>query len=115
MGIDKTIEYKRYEGKMFVSSLRMDTRINWYDERTNELKFETELFQQLVINNIEIPPGERISATENMKKYGLQFQHYQYNKKFWEEYNVIKRTPLDLHIISDLEKAGPLEKQFEEF
>ncbi|MCU0382617.1 MAG: carboxypeptidase-like regulatory domain-containing protein [Cyclobacteriaceae bacterium] len=115
MGIDKTIEYKRYEGKMFVSSLRLDTRINWYDERTNELKFETELFQQLVINNIEIPTDERISANENMKKYGLQFQNYQYNKKFWEEYNVIKRTPLDLQIISDLEKAGPLEKQFEEF
>jgi hypothetical protein len=115
MGIDKTIEYKRYEGKMFVSSLRLDTRINWYDERTNDLKFETELFQHLVINNIEIPPGERISATENMKKYGLQFQSYQYNKKFWEEYNVIKRTPLDMQIISDLEKAGPLEKQFEKF
>ncbi|MCZ8354692.1 MAG: carboxypeptidase-like regulatory domain-containing protein [Cyclobacteriaceae bacterium] len=115
MGIEKTIEYKKYAGKMFVNNLRMRTLISWHDEKTNDLKFETELYQQLLINEIEIPTNERISSTESMKKYGLQYQNYTYNKKFWEDYNVIKRTPLDQQIISDLEKSGPLEKQFEEF
>jgi hypothetical protein len=36
-----------------------------------------------------------------------------YNKKFWKKYNVIKDTPLDQKIVQDLEKEGPLDKQFE--
>lgn len=92
----------------------MNTRINWYDARSNELKFETELFQHLLINKINTAPEERIATTESMKKYGLQYQNYTYNKKFWDNYNVIKRTPLDSQIVADLEKVAPLEKQFQD-
>ncbi|NBW34705.1 MAG: hypothetical protein EBR30_06725 [Cytophagia bacterium] len=67
-----------------------------------------------IINKIDTSPVSRIGATESMKRYGLQFQNFNYNKAFWDSYNVIKRTPLDSQIIADLEKAGPLEKQFEE-
>ncbi|GCC51334.1 hypothetical protein SanaruYs_15580 [Chryseotalea sanaruensis] len=113
-GTDKVVEFKRYEGKMYISFMKMTSAINWYDLEKNELKFKTELFQQLLINNINTNPLSRIGATESMKRYGLQFQHFNYNKDFWDSYNVIKRTPLDSQIIADLEKAGPLEKQFEE-
>ncbi len=68
----------------------------------------------MLINNIDTDPEYRIASTESMKKYGLQYQNFTYNKKFWESYNVIKRTPLDSQIIADLEKAGPLEKQFQD-
>jgi hypothetical protein len=44
----------------------------------------------------------------------LQYQDLPYNKTFWDNYNVIKTTPLDRHIIEDLEKELPLEKQFED-
>ncbi|MCZ8217401.1 MAG: hypothetical protein O9262_14245, partial [Cyclobacteriaceae bacterium] len=113
-GTDKVVEFKRYEGKMYISYMKMTTAIDWYDLRTDELKFKTELFQQLLINKIDTSPVGRIGATESMKRYGLQFQNFNYNKAFWDSYNVIKRTPLDSQIIADLEKAGPLEKQFEE-
>ena len=114
IGTDKVVEFRRYENKMYLSFMRMSSQINWYDEASNELKFETELFQQLLINKIDTSPDERIGTTESMKKYGLQYQNLNYNKKFWENYNVIKRTPLDSQIIADLEKAGPLEKQFQD-
>ncbi len=114
MGTDKVVEFKRYEGKMYISFMKMNSAIHWYDIQTKELKFETELFQQLLINKIDTNPAFRIGATESMKRYGLQFQNFNYNKKFWDTYNVIKRTPLDTQIIADLEKAGPLEKQFQD-
>lgn len=114
IGTDKVVEFKRYENKMYLSFIKMTSKINWYDERTKELTFETELFQHLLINKIDTDPEFRIGATESMKKYGLQYQNFNYNKKFWQNYNVIKRTPLDSQIITDLEKAGPLEKQFQE-
>jgi hypothetical protein len=114
VGIDKVVEFKRFENAMYVNFIRMDSKINWYDAVTDELRFETELYQHLMVNNIEQKPTVRINATEDMKKYGLQFQTYRYNKTFWDSYNVIKRTPLDSEIIADLEKSGPLERQFKD-
>jgi CarboxypepD_reg-like domain len=114
VNIRKTIDFKDYQGKMYLNYITVDSRINWYDNDTNELRFETELHQQLLINQIYPRTEQRIGTTEKMRNYGLQYQDLPYNKTFWEKYNVIKTTPLDRKIIGDLEKELPLEKQFEE-
>lgn len=116
-GIKKTIEYRKFQGKMYPSFINIDSKINWYDIETNKLKFETELFQQLLINKVNPnpTPAERIRSTEKMRNYGLQFQDRPYNKEFWENYNVIKETPLDQQILKDLEKHAPLDVQFQEY
>jgi hypothetical protein len=67
-----------------------------------------------MINSIDNNSGERIGTTEKMKSYGLQYQDLPYNKDFWDNYNVIKESPLDRKIVDDLEKLGPLEKQFQD-
>ncbi len=112
-GIRKTIEYRRFQGKMYPSFINMTSKINWYDLETKALKFETELFQQLLINKVTPEATERIRSTEKMRNYGLQFQDRPYNKAFWDNYNVIKETPLDQQVLSDLEKHTPLQSQFE--
>jgi hypothetical protein len=114
VGLKRLIDFKEYNGKMFLNYLSVESKINWYDEKTDELRFETELHQQLLVNEIEASTNERIGSSEKMKSYGLQYQDLPYNKSFWENYNVIKETPLDKKIISDLEKELPLNKQFEE-
>lgn len=114
-GIKKIIEFRKFQGKMYPSFLSITSKINWYDITTNQLKFETELFQQLLINKVTPNATERIRSTEKMRNYGLQFQDQPYNKKFWDNYNVIKETPLDQEILRDLEKHAPLNVQFEEF
>ena len=115
-GIKKQIDFREYQGKMYPSFISITSKINWYDIATEELKFETELFQQLLINNVNPSPApaDRIRSTEKMRNYGLQFQDRPYNKKFWDNYNVIKETPLDIEILRDLEKLAPLKEQFEE-
>jgi len=113
-GIKKTIDYRKIHGKMYPSFISITSKINWYDAETNALKFETELFQQLLINNVTPNSRERIRSTEKMRNYGLQFQDRPYNKAFWENYNVIKETPLDQQVLRDLEKHSPLKAQFEE-
>jgi hypothetical protein len=50
-----------------------------------------------------------------MKRYGLQYQHKDYNKSFWANYNTIKEMPLNEKAILDLEKLFSLEEQFESF
>ena len=116
-GIKKQIDFREYQGKMYPSFISISSKINCYDIATEELKFETELFQQLLINNVNPSPApaDRIRSTEKMRNYGLQFQDRPYNKKFWDNYNVIKETPLDIEILRDLEKLAPLKEQFEEY
>jgi hypothetical protein len=112
-GMTKSIDFRLVDGKMYPGYMSMSTRTSWYDAKTNELKFETELIQQLLINEITPNTSDRISASEKMRSYSLQYQDRPYNKIFWDNYNVIKDTPLDKKILEDLEKAGPLQKQFE--
>lgn len=112
-GLKKTIDFRPVDGKMYLSYVSIASKVTWHDIKTNELKFETELFQQLLINEIKPNTTERIGATERMRNYGLQYQDQPYNKEFWDNYNVIKDTPLDKKVLEDLEKAGPLNKQFQ--
>jgi hypothetical protein len=111
--LKRVIDFREYNQKMYLNFISVDSKINWYDATTGELKFETELYQQLLVNNINPEPEERIGTTEKMRSYGLQHQDFAYNKKFWDNYNIIKESPLDRKIIEDLEKEGSLEKQFE--
>ncbi len=111
--IKRVVDFKFFEGKFFLNYLTVDYKLNWYDPETDKLRFETELQQQLLINNVVSEPDDRIAITQKMRSYGLQYQDQPYNKKFWDEYNVIKDSPLDKKIIVDLELEGPLEKQFQ--
>ena len=109
----KTMDFRRYEGKMFLNFITVVKKEKWYDDVTSEFKFETELEQHLLINQVDPKTQERVSSTDKMRNYGLQFQDYPYNKDFWDDYNVIKDTPIDKKILADLEQIAPLEKQFE--
>jgi hypothetical protein len=108
----KTIDFKRFDGKMYLNYISVVSNEKWYDQ-ANELQFETELAQNLLVNEVKPKTTERISSTEKMRNYGLQYQDYPYNKTFWDSYNVIKETPVDRKVVEDLEKVAPLDKQFE--
>ena len=108
----KTIDFKRFDGKMYLNYISVVSHEKWYDQ-ANELQFETELAQNLLVNEVQPKTAARITSTEKMRNYGLQYQDYPYNKPFWDNYNVIKETPVDRKVVEDLEKVAPLEKQFE--
>lgn len=102
------LDFKKYDNKMYPNYMKVISKINWYNSETGELQFETELYQELLINKFIPKPDERISGLRKMRKYGLQYQDLPYNKEFWENYNLIKQTPLDKEIIADLERQGAL-------
>ncbi len=114
VGLKRVMEFKPFLGKYYLNFLTVDSKVNWYDIRTKELKFETELNQYLLINDIVPNTIRRVATTEKMRNYGLQYQDRPYNKEFWDNYNVIKESPIDRKILNDLERHGPLEKQFKD-
>jgi len=108
----KVIDFKQYQDKMYLAYMKVVSQVNWYDNKTNKLNFETETLQELLINQVYPDTKQRISNVRKMKRYGLQYQGSDPNQEFWKNYNVIKSTPLDKRIVSDLEKAGALGKEF---
>ncbi len=114
VNLKRIIDFKNYEGRYYLNYITVNSKVNWYNIKTKELKFETELNQSLLINEVFPNTSNRIGTTEKMRNYGLQYQDLPYNKEFWENYNVIKESPLDRKIIEDLERHGPLEKQFKD-
>jgi hypothetical protein len=114
VNLKRVIDFKPYDGKYYLNYITVESKVNWYDVKTKELKFETELSQSLLINEVFPTPDRRITATEKMKNYGLQYQDQPYNKEFWDNYNVIKESPVDRKVIEDLEKHGALDKQFKD-
>jgi hypothetical protein len=113
VGLKKTIDYKYYQNKLYLNYIEVLSKINWYDIKTDTLRFETELSQHLMVNHVYPEADERIPITSKMRGYGLQYQDLPYNKVFWDNYNVIKQSPLDARIIADLEREHSLEEQFE--
>jgi hypothetical protein len=110
--VKRVIDFKAFEGVMYLNYLSVNSQINWFDGETNELKFETELDQILLINAVEPNTSKKIGLGQKMKNYGLQYQDQAYNKEFWDNYNVLKESQLDKKIISDLEREQSLEHQF---
>jgi hypothetical protein len=111
--VKKIVDFKSYQGKMYLNYITVDSKINWYDIKTKHLQFETTLRQQLLVNEVHPNTAEWIGTTKKMKDYGLQYQDLPYNKTFWDNYNVIKESPLEKKIVEDLERVMPLEKQFQ--
>jgi len=112
--VKRVVDFKSFEGKLFLNYITVNSQINWYDAKTDALKFETELQQQLLINAIEPNTQKKINSRQKMKSYSLQFQDEAYDKNFWDNYNVIKESALDKKIIEDLERVEPLESQFKD-
>lgn len=114
VNVKRVVDFKPFNGKMYLNYLTVNSKINWYNSETNELKFETELQQLLLINAVEPSTKSKIGFGKKMKGYGLQYQDQAYNKEFWDNYNVLKESKLEKKIIHDLEREEPLETQFKD-
>ncbi len=72
---------------------------------------------ELIINNIEEKNVVPFNTKETLKNsYSTVLQEYQtdYNEEFWENYNILKSTPLEDSIKQMLEQKKLLKTQFKE-
>ena len=112
MRLDKVVEFEPIDGKFYLKYIRSNYLNHWMNMDTQELETTTELFQELVINDIDMEDPQWVTSSQKMKKYGLQFQNEPYDEQFWANYNLIKSTPPDDEIVKDLEEEVTLQTQF---
>ncbi len=108
-------EYKWVDGKMSLSYFTSDFKFEVKHAETGAHIGDEELVRELVINDTY--KGRQKDYTWHAalsKDVNLEQTIDDYDRNFWKHYNVIKSSPLRDSILSDLETASPLEKQFEE-
>lgn len=112
-GTTKIFDFVRIQEKMFLNYVIINSKIKWVSTATNQPKFETELLQQLLVNEVNINTRERIIPEKRMRSGPLNLQQFKYNKAFWDVYNFIQDSPENKKIMEDLKKDGLAESLFE--
>jgi hypothetical protein len=112
-GTTKIFDFVRIQEKMFLNYVIINSKIKWVSTATNQPKFETELLQQLLVNEVNVNTRERIIPEKRMRSGPLNLQQFKYNKAFWDVYNFIQDPPENKKIMEDLKKDGLAESFFE--
>jgi hypothetical protein len=107
------VNFKLYDGKYYPDNYRMFFRAIYKDKMTGKDLLDFEISQQFVstelfISNLATIPEEKVLH----KDVSLKQIPANYDEKFWENYTVIRETPVDSLIRIDLEKQMKLEEQF---
>lgn len=109
----KKLMFKKFGEYYYPSYMNYATKVEGYDVNTGKLEFTSEVYQELVVNeviveNIKKPNKDNLMDSDLV----LEFQTRPYNEEFWKSYNIIKETPLNREILRDLEENEDLDAQF---
>ena len=107
-----SVEFEEYQGKYYLSLLSEWEQNEIFDPNSGKVKTvhteQLEFFKNnLKTVKVKIPKEIKRLSPKRRLRYGP------YNPDFWENYNVIKATPLDKKLIEDLERDIPLDQQYE--
>ncbi|MEM6359354.1 MAG: carboxypeptidase-like regulatory domain-containing protein [Bacteroidota bacterium] len=106
------IDFKEYQGKYYLNYLKFDSNQDYFHHK--EKFFNFRIMQDMIINNLEIDSPTKIERDEAIRiPKSLSSKSYDYDKEFWENFNIIQETPLESKLIADLETKISLETQFE--
>ncbi|WP_338790337.1 carboxypeptidase-like regulatory domain-containing protein [Bernardetia sp. MNP-M8] len=100
--------FKKYDEKYLVSYQSLRSIEKYYESQEAFEESVSEYFvEQLTVNvNQKNPTPQDLQDDSKLKEID-------YNTAFWESYNVLADSPLNIKIKADLEKRQSLEKQFE--
>lgn len=105
-----SVEFEKYRDKLYPRRMHESELNEIYYAQTGKVKIVSIETLELVVSNV-------ITDKENKEakrlRYGMVLKNGEYNKAFWNNYNILKLTPLNEKLIRDLEKEISLEDQFE--
>jgi hypothetical protein len=109
------IELEKRDGKFFVSSIERVYNHDVYNRMTGNVDFVVEESFQLYFDEFETKNvGKLLQQGVFLNGTSLYLAKYNYDEKFWKEYDALDDHPLLPQIKTDLEHATKLEDQFRE-
>ncbi|MCH7399261.1 carboxypeptidase-like regulatory domain-containing protein [Belliella sp. DSM 107340] len=105
------MKYKEVEGVYYPEKIEYKTmRFINRDIGSHQVDIHTFWFDDVQTENLQkIRPREVLD-----RDFVIETRSFDYDKDFWERYELIKKHPLDPSIKKSLERFKSLEKQFEE-
>lgn len=102
---ENTAFYEEHNGKMYPKYNSLYYQTKSYKTSTADEGVLTEIYSDLMFNDIESGSVKYIPKEERMDQYkDIYKQGYTYNPEFWEHYNIITVSPLSKQVYGDLEK-----------
>lgn len=109
------IELEKVNGKYFVSALARTYNHHVTNPVTGNVEFIVEETFDLYFNDYETEGVGAIIAKGGFSEISdLYITKYKYDSKFWDDYDALDEHPAPKAIVTDLEHAQPLTKQFVE-
>lgn len=107
------IELEKVNGKYFVSAMMRTYNHHVTNPVTGNVEFIVEETFDLYFNDYETEGVGAIIAKGGYSEISdLYITKYKYDSKFWDDYDPLDEYPTRKEIITDLEHAQPLSKQF---
>lgn len=110
--MSKRVKFRSVDDILYPEHLTLSWTVEKYSVFSKKITRTLETSLDLLINKINIDNVKAPSSKEKMEIFSLEWQVGKYDPDFWKNYNMIKETPLNKKIVSDLEKEVPLKKQF---
>ena len=107
------IDFKEIEGVYYPFFLEFAIKSTLTDLRSNQVIYDQNTIQQLLVNNIFYTDVKFPGVKERTENVSFDQLKLDYNKDFWENYNIVKQTPAEKKVFEDLSKNVSLEQQFD--
>jgi hypothetical protein len=105
-------DFKTYDGKLYLNHIRHEVENEYFNMFTNEVLDRFTIINDLLVNDVFDDVRAPLDGLKKMGNYALESQVTPYNKEFWEHYNSIRRTPLEVNVMKDLMEREALDDQF---
>lgn len=111
--LKRTFDYQPYEGKYYLNRYHQKVTHEYRALEGIYKNYQTTHNFHVITNNIKIETLPVADETGLMNyKDKISEASKSYNAEFWKTYNILKQTPLDKKIISDLSKGKSIENLF---
>jgi hypothetical protein len=112
MTVNWRVQYQAFEGHYFLKYLS-ETSNSSEELRSSQQEVVStknhKAHVEMMVNNVKLYDVTKEARNEPTKE---ELDAMNYDAVFWEDYTVLKRSPLDEKILNDLAKRAKLEDQF---
>ncbi len=99
-------------GKYYLNYIKMKVEHDLFNELEKKIEKYNVWEREILINNVNSTNVKPIEPQYIMRNEKLEDQLRGYDERFWKNYNILIRTPLEEQIVKDLEKESTLDEQF---
>jgi len=108
------VNYQKYLGDYYLSYIKesgwnIDEKLG--NDKEVVSKKDHRFHVEMMVNAIVLNGFEKFKGKEPNKE---EISQIEYDREFWNNYGVLKNTPLDDKIVTDLEKEKPLQQQYDD-